>query len=190
MRMILGLSRAVWGVLIVLALVVAGITHAVAVLALPWRSHRDAFARLAALGPVGARVVLPQAGNPSDPLPFRDPAFAMAACRYDLHSQPFRLSILPFERGFVTLGFHSRHGLAFYGLTVRAADATRLDLVLLSKESGATPGLDMGAHAVKIEAPESDGFVLIATPAGNEVDGADALERLNAFQCRAEPTAP
>jgi uncharacterized membrane protein len=188
MRLSFGLSPVAWALLFLLALAVAGVTHAAALLAIPWRSHRDAFARVAALGPVGTKVLLPEAGTANDSIPFGDPAFVTAVCRYDLGAQPFRLSLSPFATSFVSLGFHSRHGLGFYGLTVQAADATRLDLVLAGRNTAPNAGPDTDDHAITVEVPEPDGFVVLSTPAGESADHAEALERLNVFQCRADAT--
>jgi uncharacterized membrane protein len=189
MRLIPRFSGATWAVLLALTLAVGGVTHGAAILLLPWRSHRDAFARVAALGPVGIKLTLPAADAPSDTIPSREPAFITAVCRYDLRAQPFRVSITPFDDGFVTLGFHSRHGLGFYGLTVRAADASRLDLKLVVRDQGQKPGSDVSDHGVRVEAPEPEGFVLLATPAENS-DEAGARDRLAAFQCRSDASSP
>jgi uncharacterized membrane protein len=188
-RLIPRFSGATWGVLALLALAAAGVTHATAILALPWRSHRDAFARVAALGPIGTRVMLPDPGGPRDTIPFRDPGVLTAACRYDLRERPFRLAIVPFGSGFVTVGFHSRHGLGFYGLTVQAADATRLDLALFSKAAADGAVESAGEGSIKVEAPEPDGFVTVGTPV-EDGDRAAALDRLDAFQCRSDEGKP
>lgn len=168
-------------VLAVLTLAVAGVTHAATVLMLPWQSHRDAFARVAALGPMGTRITVPDAGSAHDPLPFTDPAFVTAVCRYDLKVQPFRIAAAPIEDGFVTLGFHSRHGIAFYGLTRRAGDADPLVLRLVEPSGGRPAVADLDAHEITIETPEAEGFVSLATPLAG--DATEAHERLARFGC-------
>ena len=160
MRVLTRLSAVAWVLLAVLTAAVAGITHVGAVLALPWRSTDDAFARIAALVPPGTRTMLPAPDGSGSRLPFGDPAMLTAVCRFDLRTAPFSLSTSPFGDSFVSVGFHSRHGLAFYGLTVRASDASSLELVLGTADAGR--GTDDGPrdlHQVAVTAPEPEGFV-------------------------------
>lgn len=178
-----GLSPAVWSLLAVLVVAIAGITHAVSVLALPWRSSSDAYARVAALMPPDGRGALPATQARS--LPFADAALLTEACRFDLDAKPFRLALSPFADRFVTIGFHSRHGIAFYGLTVRASDATTFDLVLDRKAPDrAETQAEPDAHKVVVVAPEPEGFVTVATPLGDGSERSAAEERLGKVECR------
>lgn len=185
MRVRLGLSPVTWGLLAVLVAAIAGITHAVSVLALPWRSAGDAFSRIAAVTPPGGRASLD--GGAGRTLPFADPALLTDACRFDLGAKPFRLALSPFADGFVTIGFHSRHGTAFYGLTVRASDATAFDLVLERKGADQDgPSAEPDARKVVVIAPEPEGFVTLATPLGEGSERAAAEERLGKVDCRSD----
>lgn len=184
-----GLSPAVWTLLAVLVVAIAGVTHAVTVLALPWRSSADAFARVAAVMPPEGRATLGSDGPAS--LPFTDPALLTEACRFDLGQKPFRLALSPFADSFVTIGFHSRHGIAFYGLTVRATDATSFDLVLDQKAADhAEAPAEPDAHRVTVVAPEADGFVTLATPLGDGSAREAAEERLGKVDCRSDTAPP
>lgn len=184
MRVRTGLSPATWALLVVLVLAIAGITHVASVLALPWRSGTDAFARVAAVVPAGGRAVL-AAG--AQGLPFSDPAMLTVACRFDLAAKPFRLRLSPLADRFLTIGFHARHGIAFYGLTVRAADATAFDLVLgRTPEDRAEGGTEQDTRKVGVMAPEAEGFVTISTPLGDGSERAEAEDRLGKAECRSD----
>ncbi|MBE7220838.1 MAG: hypothetical protein INR64_20410 [Caulobacteraceae bacterium] len=111
----------------------------------------------------------------------------MVACRFDLGVKPFRVTLSPLADGFLTIGFHARHGTAFYGLTVRAADATAFDLVLeRTPEDRAQGGAEQDARKVAVVAPEAEGFVTISTPIGDGSERAEAEERLGKAECRAD----
>ena len=181
-----GLSPATWALLAVLVLAIAGITHVASVLALPWRSGTDAFARVAAAVPPGGRATL---GSGMQGMPFSDPAMLTVACRFDLGVKPFRVALSPLADGFLTIGFHARHGTAFYGLTVRAADASAFDLVLgRALEDRAEGGAEQDARKVAVVTPEAEGFVTISTPLGDGSERAEAEDRLGKAECRSDAT--
>lgn len=178
------LSGLTWVLLALLSAAVAGITHIATVLALPWRSADDAFARVSSLVGPGARLTLPPPDATGARLPFRDPAMLTAVCRFDLRGAAFSLATSPFADSFVTIGFHSRHGLAFYGLTVRAGDNSSLELVLGTADP--TPDADENGqrgHQVRVTVPEPEGFVTLATPLGDGSERDAADDRLKHFTC-------
>lgn len=183
------LSPITWMLLAVLTAAVAGLTHIATLLALPWHSPDDAFARVSALVAPDARALLPPPDDAAGRLPFRDPTMLTAVCRFDLAAKPFRVTTAPFADGFVTIGFHSRHGIAFYGLTIQASDASGFDLVLGTGQEGRDA--DEGGQAsrqVTVASPEPEGFVTLSTPIGDGSERADAEERLRHFDCRSTPT--
>lgn len=185
MRVRTGLSSVTWVLLAVLVLAIAGIAHVASVLALPWRSGSDAFARVAAVVPPEGRAML---GSGAGGLPFSDPAMLTVACRFDLGAKPFRLALSPIADGFLTIGFHARHGVVFYGLTVRAADATAFDLVLQRMPGDrADDAAEQDTHKVAVAAPEAEGFVTISTPLGDGSERAEAEDRLTKAECRSDP---
>ena len=100
---------------------------------------------------------------------------------------PLRVSIGPFDRGFLSIGFHSRHGVAFYGLTIRSADATALDLVLqppefeppdTSEDAEAEPNRD-----ILVKAPEPEGFLTVQTPVEDGADAGTVADILTQVRC-------
>ncbi|MCW6507510.1 hypothetical protein [Lichenifustis flavocetrariae] len=187
------LSPAILVQLVLLTAAVTGISHVVTLLELPSHSRDNAFARIQATVPLDKQVALSNSGSGPASLPFGDPAMATAVCRFDLRQSPFQVAISPFDTGFVTIGFHSRNGLAFYGLTVHAADATRLDLVVSDKSEARGDPSDSATatanHAVAVVSPDPEGFVLMSTPLGDGIGRAEADERLAHIGCGAGSTA-
>ena len=73
-------------------IVLGGMVHLATVLALPTTATRDAYSRLTPIAQVNTVVPLPEPAPATALLPFMDPAFAAAVCRYDLSEGPMRLS--------------------------------------------------------------------------------------------------
>lgn len=189
MRAVKHITPTTWAVLFVLAVAVAGVTHVTTLLVLPYRSPDDAFARVSALTVAAPRVMLPPPGAAGDSLPFRDPAMLTAVCRFDLRAAAFHVTTSPFAESFVTIGFHSRHGVVFYGLTVQASDGSSLDLALNTGPDDRTAGTEpRDQHQVAVAAPEPEGFVTLSTPLGGGSELDEAEERLKHFGCG--PQAP
>ena len=74
------------------ALLLGGIVHLSTVLAMPQAATQDAYSRLAPLTPANAVVPLAAPSAQDATMPFMDPAFAVAVCRYDLSAGPLKLS--------------------------------------------------------------------------------------------------
>ena len=69
-----------------------GIVHLSTVLMLPTTATQDAYSRLTPLAPVNQVVLLPAHTPEGSVLPFMDPTFATAVCRYDLAGGPLKLT--------------------------------------------------------------------------------------------------
>ncbi len=76
--LLLGLGGAVLG----------GIVHLATIIILPRTATQDAYSRLERIVPVNTVNALPAPTPQSEPMPFMDPAFASAVCRYDLSRGP------------------------------------------------------------------------------------------------------
>ena len=70
-----------------------GIVHLATVLWLPRTATQDAYSRLAEVTPVNGVATLPDPAPDKALLPYMDPAFAVAVCRYDLEQGPLQLSL-------------------------------------------------------------------------------------------------
>ena len=73
---------------IIAGVLLGGVVHLVSVLALPRIATQDAYSRLTPMTKLNAVTPLPLADPNNAPMPFMDPAFAVAICRYDLVGRP------------------------------------------------------------------------------------------------------
>ncbi len=144
-------------------LFVAATVHLASILMLPYLAPRDAYMRLAAPLPVGALKLLSRTGSEPVDAPYRDPAMVSAICRYDLGQGSMRIGVDVDTAAFVALSFYSRTGLPFYGLSDRAANDGRLEVLLLSpsqrEKAEAADTEDSPVHEVRVTAPSDEGFV-------------------------------
>jgi uncharacterized membrane protein len=149
---------------LVATLVLAALVHFATILILPLVAERDAYSRLAAMGPVGATIALPPAGPAERELSQQDPAVASAFCRFDLTNGPTRVRAPIGRAGFVSLSFHSRRGAVFYALTDRAATHGRMEAVIVTaaqlRALVAQDDEDDPSEDLRIVSPTLDGFVL------------------------------
>ena len=79
-----------WLILLFGGVLLGGMIHLVTVLALPTIATLDAYSRLQPLTAQNAVTVLPQTTTATALMPYMDPAFAIAICRYDLGAGPLR----------------------------------------------------------------------------------------------------
>jgi uncharacterized membrane protein len=145
-------------------LVLAGIVHLTAVLAMPWLSERDAFSRLRATMTADTAEVVAAPAATETWLPQPDPAVAVGACAYDLNEGPVRISA---KTGplFQSLSFHARGGGIFFAITDRAAIRGALDLVVMTRrqldEALAAEDEDEPSRDVRIVAPQREGMAIV-----------------------------
>ena len=97
-----------------------GIVHLASVLVLPSLASQDAYTRLAALAPVNTVTPVPSPSPGANLMPFMDPAFVMAVCRYDLSKGPLGFSV-PISPAYTAVSFYTRTNVAFYAINDRAA---------------------------------------------------------------------
>ena len=172
-------------------LVLAGIVHFGAVLAIPRLSEADALSRardsesldhpqLIHAVATGAEASAPEAW-----LPIPDPAVAVGVCAYDLADGPMRVSSRTGAMA-LSLAAHGRRG-AFYAVTDAAAVRGALDLVILTRpqydaaladDDDTDPSRD-----VRIVAPESRGFVVVRVVAGLPSQRQAANAAVQAVSC-------
>ena len=144
--------------------VLAGIVHLSAVLAMPWLSERDAFSRLRATMTMDKSELIAAPAAAETWLPHPDPAAAVSACAYNLDEGPVRISA---KTGalFQSLSFHARAGGVFFAITDRAAIRGALDLVVMTRrqldEALASEDEDEPSRDVRIVAPQREGFVVV-----------------------------
>ena len=168
-------------------LIFAGIVHLTSILLMPRVAPHDAFARLAGYLRDGGISLLPSPEPGKEVLPFLDPAFAYAACGYDLAKGPLRLKASLAPGPLVTLSFHSRHGVVFYAFTDRAALRGAIEVLVLTApqlaEAEAQDNEDEPPQELRLLAPENEGFVLLRALARSPGETAAAQARLAGVEC-------
>ena len=166
-----------------------GIVHLATVLALPSLASQDAYSRLAPIAPVNAVAPLPQPSPESAAIPFLDPAFAMAVCRYDLSDGPIKFSV-PVSTAYTSVSFYTRAQVAYYAINDRAAGRRVIELDLMTTEQhNDLPGDEevTAADRLIVESPSVTGLILIKALAPQASLLPAARSALAAAKCQVQP---
>ncbi len=121
-----------WLLLIFGGALLGGIVHLATVIILPRTATQDAYARLTPLVPVNSVVALPAPTPENAVMPFMDPAFASAVCRYDLSQGPLKLRV-PVSPAYTSVSFYTRYDVAYYAINDRAAGRRVIELDLMTQ---------------------------------------------------------
>ena len=143
--------------------ILGGIVHLGTILALPRTASQDAYTRLEPITPVNAMTPIPRPTAAKALLPYMDPAFAVAVCRYDLANGPMKLTA-PVSQAYTSVTFYTRRGVAYYGINDRAAGRRTIELYLMT-----TPQRDAmpedtevtAADRLIIESPSTTGLIVL-----------------------------
>jgi uncharacterized membrane protein len=122
-----------WLLLALGGALLGGIVHLATIIILPRTATRDAYSRLARIAPVNTVTPLPAPTPDAATMPFMDPAFAAAVCRYDLSQGPLKLS-LPVSLAYTSVSFYTRTDVAYYAINDRAAGKRVIELDLMTVE--------------------------------------------------------
>jgi uncharacterized membrane protein len=178
-----------WLMWILGGIVLGGMVHLVTVLALPTTATRDAYSRLAPITPVNTVVPLPEPSPAKSLLPFTDPAFATAVCRYDLAAAPLKLTA-PVSQAYTSVSFYTRKGVAYYAINDRAAGrrVIELDLMTASQHADMPEEEDVtAADRLIVESPTTTGLIVLKALAPEPGQMAAARRALASARCRAQP---
>lgn len=176
--------------ILALGVTLGGLVHIGSLLGVPFVAKDGAYDRLAGLGADGRFAVLADEGPEADRLPFRDPAFVAAVCRYDLAAGSVTIrAALPSTYGSVSV--HDRFGKPFYTLTDKAATRGAVEVTILSQDDATAAEVEeapLGRPALRIVSPTPAGFVMVRLFAA----GASARPALRALaagaSCERSPT--
>jgi uncharacterized membrane protein len=152
-----------WLLWLVGGTLLGGIVHLATVLALPKAATQDAYARIAVISPVNAVVALPPPSPDGAILPFMDPAFATAVCRYDLSKGPVKLSV-PVSPAYTSVSFYTRSDVAYYAINDRAAGRRVIELDLMTtKQRELVPEDEevTAADRLIVESPSDTGLIVL-----------------------------
>jgi uncharacterized membrane protein len=171
------------------ALLLGGIVHLSTVLAMPEAATQDAYSRLALMSPVNAVVQLNATSSQDTIMPFMDPAFAVAVCRYDLSTGALKLSA-PVSQAYTSVTFYTRNSVAYYAINDRAAGRRAIELDLMTPEQHAQMPEEedvTAADRLIIESPTRRGLIVLRALAPEPGLMAMARRTLAGAQCRIEP---
>jgi uncharacterized membrane protein len=171
------------------ALLLGGIVHLSTVLAMPNAATQDAYSRLSQSTPVNAVIPLTAPSAKDSTMPFMDPAFAVAVCRYDLSTGALKLRA-PLSQAYTSVTFYTRNSVAYYAINDRAAGRRAIELDLMTEEQHAQEPEEedvTAADRLIIESPTVRGLIVLRALAPEPGLMAMARRALAGAQCRIEP---
>ena len=152
-----------WLLWLLAGALLGGIVHLATVLILPTTATQDAYSRIAAVAPVNTVTALPAPAPQSAVIPFMDPAFAAAVCRYDLSAGPIKLTV-PVQTAYTSVSFYTRRGVAYYAINDRAAGRRIIELDLMtSAQRSELPDDEevTAADRLIVESPTVTGLIML-----------------------------
>ena len=167
-------------------ILLGGVVHLATVLLLPRMANQDAYSRLAPVTPVNKVVPIPAPSPDKAAMPFMDPAFAMAVCRYDLTKAPLKFSV-PISQAYTSVSFYTRSDIAYYAINDRAAGRRVIELDLMTAEQhGEVPDNEeiTAADRLIVESPTNTGLIVIKALAAEPGLLAAAQSSLTAARCQ------
>jgi uncharacterized membrane protein len=166
-----------------------GIAHVTAIFVLPRTATQDAYARLAPIAPVNTVVALPLPAPDKAVMPFMDPAFATAVCRYDLSRGALKL-VVPVSQAYTSVSFYTREDVAYYAINDRAAGRRAIELDLMTPAQHSEMPEDeniTAADRLIVESPTTTGLIVIRALAPTPALMPAAQATIGAARCgRAE----
>ena len=168
------------------------IVHLVSVLALPRIATQDAYSRLTPITKLNAVSVLPQADPSNTLMPFLDPAFAVAVCRYDLSSGSIKLTV-PVSQAYTSVSFYTRNELAYYAINDRSAGkkVIELDLMTEAQHNDLPEDEDItAADRLIIDSPTTTGLIVMKALAAEPGLMPQAQASLAASKCNLQTEQP
>jgi uncharacterized membrane protein len=168
------------------------VVHLVSVLALPRIATQDAYSRLTPMTKLNAVTPLPLADPGSSPMPFMDPAFAMAICRYDLSSGPLKLAV-PVSQAYTSVSFYTRNEISYYAINDRSAGRKVIELDLMTEAQHSELPEDeevTAADRLIIDSPTTTGLIVLKALAPEPGLMPQAQASLAASTCALQTGAP
>ena len=152
-----------WLLLLLGGALLGGVVHLATVIILPRTATQDAYARLTPITPVNTVVALPIPSPEKAVMPFMDPAFASAICRYDLSEGPLKLTV-PVSPAYTSVSFYTRYDVAYYAINDRAAGRRVIELDLMTAAQHEQVPEDeeiTAADRLIVESPTPTGLIAI-----------------------------
>jgi uncharacterized membrane protein len=177
---------------IVAGVLLGGVVHLVSVLALPRIATQDAYSRLTPITSLNTVIALPLAEPNNAPMPFMDPAFAVAICRYDLTSGPIKLTV-PVSQAYTSVSFYTRNEVAYYAINDRSAGRKVIELDLMTEEQHSELPEDeevTAADRLIIDSPTTTGLIVLKALAPEPGLMPQAQASLAASRCTVQSELP
>lgn len=177
-----------WTLWLIAGALLGGIVHLATVLILPATATQDAYSRFAAITQVNAVTPVPPPSPQSAVIPFMDPAFAAAVCRYDLSGGPIKLSV-PVSTAYTSVSFYTRRGVAYYAINDRAAGRRVIELDLMTAaQRGTLPDDEevTAADRLIVESPTPTGLIMVRALAPEAGVMPAVRNSLNAARCQVD----
>ena len=168
------------------------VVHLVSVLALPRIATQDAYSRLTPMTKENAVTQLPLVDPNNSPMPFMDPAFALAICRYDLSGGPLKLKV-PVSQAYTSVSFYTRNEIAYYAINDRSAGKKVIELDLMTEaQHDALPEDEevTAADRLIIDSPTATGLIVLKALAAEPGLMPQAQASLAASSCRVQVDQP
>jgi uncharacterized membrane protein len=178
-----------WLFAILGGILLGGVVHLVSVLALPRIASQDAYSRLDPITQLNAVTQLPAAEPNTAPMPFMDPAFAVAVCKYDLSGGSLKLRV-PVSQAYTSVSFYTRGEIAYYAINDRSAGRKVIELDLMTEAQHAAVPEDediTSADRLIIDSPTDTGLIVMKALAAEPSLMAQARATLQASSCKVQP---
>ncbi len=175
-----------WTLLSIGGLLLGGIVHLATMLVLPRTATQDAYARLAPLSEVNRMAPIPEPTPQMSVVPFMDPAFVSAVCRYDLSGGPIRFTA-PLSVAYTSVTFYTRNGVAYYAINDRAAGRRTIELSLMTTEQREQLPVDedvTAADRLIVESPTPIGLIVLRALVPEPAMTPAVRNSVAAAQCR------
>jgi uncharacterized membrane protein len=168
------------------------VVHLVSVLALPRIATQDAYSRLTPMTKLNAVSQLPPADPNNTLMPFLDPAFAVAVCRYDLGTGPIKLTV-PVSQAYTSVSFYTRNEVAYYAINDRSAGKKVIELDLMTEAQHDDLPEDeeiTAADRLIIDSPTTTGLIVLKALAPEPGLMPQAQASLAASSCAEQTDQP
>ena len=168
------------------ALLLGGIIHITATLAVPLVSSGPAFTKLRDTLPANRMMVLPPLAPGKQPLPYLPPDALYAMCRYDISVDSLVVTAAMAHAGW-TLSLHTPQGDNFY--VMPAQETRRADISLTVVPSAerlgefATTPRRVSAQETQVASPSWEGLVVVRAPLKGLAWRAEAEAALRRATC-------
>ncbi len=177
---------------IIAGALLGGVVHLVSVLALPRIATQDAYSRLTPITTLNSVIALPLADPNNALMPFMDPAFAIAICRYDLSAGPIKLAV-PVSQAYTSVSFYTRNEVAYYAINDRSAGRKVIELDLMTEAQHADLPEDedvTAADRLIIDSPTATGLIVLKALAPEPGLMPQAQGSLAASSCKVQTEPP